>query len=686
MSEDTELLDQFKDDVADDYEETQQQREDANKDLRFFGVTGGMWEDYLKKTHGEDSSRAKLEFDMTSERLFKYVGEWTQNRAGVIYEPDDIKTSDDDAELLTGVYRGDFRENGGKSSQDNGIFEASASGMGAIQISEQFVDEEDPENELQEIIWKTVHNAFDHVMFDSNAKEANKSDARWVTKLTGFKPKAFEAKYPGLNPVSAYTPTTIYQNSFDWYSDEMVYVAERYEIKKIKSEVSVWQNVIANKIRSYPIEDLEAVKPELEAFGWKHVRDRKIKRQVVEKSIFTGQEFIQKPKKIAGKFLPIIPIYAYRVFIGGREYYWGLVRKLMDGNRTINTLISKLAETSAASANDIKVYFPDQVDGRENDLADNTNKAYQVINPVMDESTGKAIPMGAVDTITSPNVDQSAMAAIEVISNFMTQKTGQQQDTLNPDLSGKAVNALIKRENLSTQIISSHIVESLGQVGRVYRSKAADLYTKPMMKKSIGVDGTLKTVELNKLSLDPQNGQAININDLSQGRFSTTVDVGPQYETEQEATVESIERIIEKLPENSPLQSAALSMWINNISGTGLEPLKKLNRRLMIEQGIVEPETDEEKQQFAALQQQKQSNSQDELVKAATQQQLAEAENLKASSVGKQATAIKDMATAERIKAETAEIVVDINAKRQDRAAEIFQRFARNAQIPAGQA
>lgn len=686
-------LEDFKNDVANDYEVTREQREDANKDMRFIGVTGGMWEDYLSATHGSDTDRARMEFDMTTDNVMRYVGEWTTSRAGVIYEPDDGDTTDDDAELLTGVYRGDYRENGGKAAQDNAIYETSICGVGAIQLSEQFVDEEDPENEQQEIIWKTVHNAYDHVMFESNAKEANKSDASYVTKLTGFTPRAFEKKYPGLNPSSAYTPTTIWQNNIDWYSEDMIYIGERYEISKEDEMVSVWQNEIANKIYAYPMNQLEDVRPELIAGGWTHVRDRKIKRQVVDKSIFTGQEFIEEGKRIAGRYLPIVPVYGYRVFVGGKEYTWGLVRKQMDGNRAINTLISKLAETSAASANDINIYLDEQVDGREDDLADNTDKAYQVINPITDPTSGQTVAAGPVGKITSPMVDQSAMAALDAIFGYMQQKTGgAPQDTLNPDVSGKAVNALRKRENLNTQVIDNNIESSISQVGRVYRSKAGDLYTRNMMKKAIGEDGKARMQELNKITLDPQTGNQINLNDLSRGRFSVTVDTGQQYETEREATVESIERVIEKLPQNSPYLGPTLAMWMENISGTGLKPLKEFNRKLMLSQGLIEPESDEERKLIE--EQKNQKDPQQGLIEAATQQQLAEAKELTAKAQGAQAVAIKDIATAgktqadtQKVKAETSEIVVDINQKLQEGAAtRAFNRFAQNTRITGGQA
>jgi len=662
MSED--LLEEYKQDVSDDYDATEHQRIDANKDLRFIGVTGGMWEDYLSETHNSNTDRAMMEFDLTSDYVMRFVGEWSLNRAGVIYDPDDTKTSPEDAELLTGVYRGDFRENGGKSAQDNAIFEAAVCGMGAIRISEKFVDDEDPENDTQEIVWKTIHNAFDHVIFDKNAKEADKSDADRVTVLTAYDDKTFEKKFPEANPVSAYTPQSA--TGITWCSKDQIYVAERYEIEQKKETVSVWQHVEQGEVKTYPLDQLEKARPELEAFGWEHVRDRKITRQTVMKSIFTGDEMLEDPKRIAGKFLPVIPFYGYRVYINGEEHYWGLVRKLMDGNRTVNTLISKLAETSAASADDINIYFADQVEGHKKELADNTDKAYQVIEPILD-AQGDPLPIGPVGKITSPQVDQSALAALGVITEFMQTKTGSvQKDTINREISGAAVDSLLKRDNLNTQIISDNFVKSIHQGGLVYREKAGDIYTKPQMKKVIGDTDIVKIEELMRLSIDPQSGNAINVNDLSRGRFSVTVDVGPQYETERDAAVESIERVLEKLPENSPYVGPALAMWMENISGKGLKPLKEFNRKLMLQQGLIEPETDEEKQELADSQNQTDEN--EELIKAATRQQNSESKNLDAASRNKDADTILKKVTA-------AEKVVDIGIKQAEAAQPTLRRF-----------
>ena len=676
-------LEDFKADVAKDYENTEDVRRAANIDFRFIGVDGGMWEDFLVDTHHNDTNqRARLELDITSDYVMRFVGEWTLNRANVSFTPDETKVTEEDAELLSGIYRSDFKDNGGQVAQDQAIFECAVGGMGAFKLSEKFVDEEDPENDDQEIVWEPIHNAFNHVMFDCNAKLASKADAKRVTVLTAYTKDAFKGQWPDADPVSAYTPET--RSLFNWGTPELIYVAERYEIKKKKEDVQVWQHVLNNQVKAYKEEDMEDLKPELIAMGWEFVRKRKISRQTVEKSIFTGDEFLEEPKRISGKYLPIIPVYGFRTFIDGIEHFRGLVRKLKDSNRVLNTSVSRMLESSASSGDAMPILTRQQVEGLEPLWADRTSKNYMVINDVVDVN-GNPIYSGPVGTLQPPAVDQNTMQIVDIVSNYVQRQTGNApQDSVDPDASGKAINALRKRENLNTQIVSDNIVQSIKHSGDVYRSKAADIYTRARMKKSVGEDGTSKMVQLNQLSLDPQSGNAININDLTQGRFTSNVEVGPQYESQKEATIESIERVMERIDQNSPYFGPLLAMWMENITGTGLKPLKKFNRDIMLTQGLAAPDTPEEQQQVAAMQQK--VDPQDELVKAATEQQLAEAENLKASSAGKQATAIKDMATAEKTKAETAEIVVDINMKQQDRAAQIFERFASNTQIPAGQA
>lgn len=669
-------LDQLKLDVSKDYNASQETREKANEDMRFIGIDGGMWEGFLQDTHNTETKRARLEFDITSDYVMRYVGEWTLNRANVTYTQDDKATSEEDADLLNGVYRADFKDNDGQISQDTAVFEAAVCGVGAFKLTTEFVDPEDSENEDQEVVWEPINNAFNHVMWDENAKRPDKADAKRCTVLTGYSRDAFEEAWPDAEPSSAYSPYSY--SEFNWTTREIIYVAERFDIKTIKEDVQVWQTVKGNQVKAFNPEEFELVEDELKAMGWEFVRERTIKRKTVEKSIFTGAEFLQKPKRIAGKFIPVIPVYGFRTYVDNVEYTRGLVRKLKDANRTINMGISKMAESAASSGDSVPILSRDQIKGLESNWANKTNKAYMVLNDIVD-AQGNKLPSGPLGYLQPNQLDPNTMQSLDVISNFVQRQTGNApQDTIDPTASGKAITALRKRENLNTQVMSDNILQSVKHSGKVYRSIAGEIYTRSQMKKVLGVDGTIKIEQLNVQSLDPQTGNPIQINDLSRGRFSVDVEVGPQYESQKEATIESIERVIQRVDPNSPYFGPLMAMWMENIQGTGLTPLKEFNRNLMLKQGLVQPETDKEKQMLQSIQQE--SDPQDELVKAATNQQNAEAKNLEASSVGKMASAQKDLAMAEKVKAETADIVVDIGIKR---AEQVLRRFAT---IPVGPA
>jgi hypothetical protein len=679
-------LQTLKEQTEKDYAAIEDAIESADEDMRFISEDGGMWQGYLEDT--VDDSRVKLELDVTSPHVMRYIGERNKNRANAVFTPDDINTNEDDAELLNGVYRSDFKDNDGQISQDLSIYETAVCGMGAFKLSTRFVDDEDPENEDQEIIWTPITNAYSHVLFDETATRADKADAKRVTLLTAHSKDAFEEQWPDFTPASAFTVNT---NRFSWSTREVITVAERYEIKVKKVDIQVWRNVEQNLVKGYnddEIKDEEAgLKIELESSGWEFVRSRKIKRRTVWKTIFSGQAILEEEKQIPGKWLPVIPMYGIRTYLDNKENYRGLVRKLKDANRVLNTGVSRMTEDASTSGGSLPILTRSQQKSQDvrDSWANKNGGAYVLIDDQLD-SQGNPVPNQGVPMLQPNAIDPNTLGVIDVVSNFVQRETGNApQDQIDPDASGVAIDSLRERENLTTQPVTDNIHQSIKHSAKVYESMAGDTYTRTQMKKVLDITGKQRIEQLNIPSLDPETGNAITLNDLSKGRFSVDIELGPQYESQKAATIGSLERVIEKVGENSPLQPALIGAWVDNIEGTGLDGVKELNRKIMLQNGTAKPESPEEEQMVQAAQ--SQEDPQAELNKAITNQQNAEAENLRASSAGKVATAQKDMATAEKTKAETAEIVVDINTKLQEsRADQIFNRFAERTQIGGGQA
>ena len=581
---DQEKLDNFMNEIIIDAELTEDQRDKANEDMRFVGVTGGMWEGFLDN---QFQDRTKLEFDTISNHLNRFIGQWNLNRIGVDFRPDDAKTSDEDGELLNGMYRADYLDGSGKLSVDNAVDEVATCGMGHFKLAAKFEDEGDPENDLQRIEWRPIYNSFNTVFWDSAAKRIDKRDARRVTVLTQFTPDSFEDAYPGKDPVSAYTPDT--REFFNFESDRVhiVYIATRYEIVKKKKFVYKYSNAVTNQIEIFNEEDHELVKDELRVDEHrKFLNKRKVTTQEIWKSTFSGAEFLEKRQRIPGMWLPIVAIYGYRSYVDGVEWYYGLVRKLKDAARLFNMQVSQLAENSATAGQEVPIFDPDQMPGPIADTwADKNNKPYLLAKALRDKD-GQLIHSGPIGYSQPPRLDGSTEKLMAIVPAYIESVTGgAPQETIDPKVSGKAIRAIQKRQDLNTQVINDNIANSIAWSGEIYQSMASEIYNVKRMVRTVGIDGTDGRQDLLKVVLDDQTGRMIQANNLRGKKFRVYADIGPQYETMREEKVEDLKGIIElmaNVPGGETYIPPMLSTMIDNMVGPGMKALKKLNRQNML--------------------------------------------------------------------------------------------------------
>lgn len=654
--DDDDKLDKFRNDITKDADVVDEQRDKANEDMRFVHVSGGMWEGFF-----EDGSedRARLEFDIVSDYVQRFVGEWNQNRIGVEYKPADNATTDDDAELLNGIYRADFLHMDGKIATDNAVDEVATCGYGAMKLATVFEDEGDPENDNMRIEWRPIYNAYNTVYWDQSAQRIDKRDARWVTVLKEHTRDSFEDVYPGEDPSSAYQPENRSFENSSSSSIELIYIATRYEVIKKHENIYVYNNFQSGEVETYNEEDHELIEAELKSSEFrKFVRKRRIIVQSVEKTVFSGAAILEETRRITGKMLPVIPFYGYRAYVDGVEWYRGLVRKMKDAARLFNMQMSQLAENSASGGQEVPIFDPDQMEGDDipRIWADKNNKPYLLARALRDKD-GNIVAHGPSGYSRPGQLDGSTAALLQIVPEYIRGVTGSvPQDTLDPKTSGKAIQAMIKRENLNTQVISDNIANAIRASGEVYQSMAAEVYTNQRMLRVVNREGKETNTQLMKTVLDETTGKLTDTNSLSGKKFRAYSDVGPQYETLREQTVEDLKDMIPLLastPDGQQLIGPVLSVMMSNMTGVGMEPIKEMNRNNMLAKGIVKPENDEEEAFVAQIQEQSQEDPQEELVKAAAEQQKAEARNLDSKSVS-------NIAASKKSEAQTVEILEGI--------------------------
>ena len=681
---DEDRLDKYKLDINNDADDQADQRDKANADFRFINVPGGMWEDWNEQ---EFTNRTKMEFDQISDFKNRFMGEWDNNRVDVVYKPDDHKTSDDDAELLNGIYRADVRDENGKISVDNAVDEMAICGYGCAKLGTKFIDEDDAENEFQRVDFRPIYNAFNMVYWDRAAQWINKRDARRCTLLEPFTPDGFKEIYgEDESAVSAYEPHTRSYNDFTVRSKTVIYIATRYEIVRKKTKFFIYSNLQTSEIEAYAEDEHKLIEGELKASKHhKRIRTRVMIRQTVEKSIFTGDKFLQKPTRIVGKFIPIIPFYAYRSYVDGTERYHGLVRKLMDPQRLLNVQISQLAENAASNGQEMPIFDPDQMPPNIANLwANRNNKPYMLAKTLVNEQTGEVIQHGPSSYLKAPSMDANAATLLTLtLEHIRGQTGGAPQDTLNPDASGKAIRALQKRENLKTATVMDNIARSIEWMGEVYQSIASEIYDSQRMMRIIGMDGAQRQIQIFKEVMDSDTGLIVRANNLSGKRFRAYADVGPAFDTLREQTVEDIKGMMELLisagASGEKYIPILTSMMLENINGVGLSDLKDLVRRDMILQGIKKPETDEEKALLEQARQPK-ADPQAELIKAAADQASSEGAKFRSEARNLDSKSIDNVASARKKAAETRKILAEIGLSKQGVLKDLLSMTLRRAE------
>lgn len=635
---DSELLSKWRVEFNDGWDTTAEQRDDCNEDIRFVTTPSAQWEGFL----GEQfANRPRYQFDEVSQEVNRFYGEWLTNRATVKYRPE-AGSNVDDAKILNGLYRKDERRNDGQFAIDHGVLEAIQGGYGAFRLSAELEDEDDEENNLQHIIFDPLVSAHSMVVWDPNSKRYDKSDAKWCIILTEMDRDSAEDEF-GVEISSFATPND--RREFNWSNKKgSIFIAERYGLEKKKTKVFVYRHPVTGEEVEYLKDELQekGVIDDIADQGYEKIKERKKTIRTVEKAVFSGNTILEEPHKIAGKNIPVIPIYAYWTYTDGEEFFYGMVRKRKDAQRLLNMQVSSLAEIAATSVKQVPIFTPKQVSGHENNWAQAHlgKKNYQLLNPLTD-AQGTVIQTGPIGMVSPPVVDPALAALVEVTRGYIQQQAGGvPQDVVDPNASGKAILAMQERVNMNTQSIMKNIQRSLKRAGEIYRSMAEDIYDTPRAITLTGEDDVDFDALLFKLVVDEETGELVEINDVSKGKYETVVDTGPAYSSKRQQTAEEIRGLMSILPPDSPYTAPLLAVLVENIDGTNLDDIKAFNRKLMLTQGLKEPENEEDE---LVIQQAQQAGQQptpaDELLRATAANEAAKAKRTQTQSLSDVATA-----------------------------------------------
>lgn len=633
-----------------------EERKQCLEDRRFYSISGAQWEGALEK---QFDNKPMFEVNKIHLAVIRIINEYRANRISVSFTSKAGDDKDDLAETCAMLYRADEQDSTAEEAYDNAFEEAVAGGFGAWRLRACYEDDEDEDDDRQRIRIEPIFDADSSVFFDLDAKRQDKADAKRCYVLTAMTREAYIDEY-GDDPSTWPKPT--FESLFDWATANVVYVAEYYRVETKSETVHIYKGLddTERKIRDHEFEEDETLEETLAATGWREVRQKKIKVKKVRKYLMSGSKILEDCGYIAGKCIPIIPVYGKRWFIQNVERCMGHVRLAKDAQRLKNMQLSKLGEYAAYSSISKPVFTPEQVSGHQLMWAEDNvkNYPYLLINPIKDPN-GNPTAIGAQSYTQAPDIPPAMAALLQITEQDIQDLLGNQQagEQVQPNMSGKAVELIQNKLDMQTFIYVSNFSKGIKRSGEVWLSMAKEILVEEGRKmKGVGHQDEVEQVELLKPMVD-ETGAVIHENDLTEADFDVAVDVGPSSASKKQATVRALTGMMQ-ITQDPETTQVLTAMAMMNMEGEGIGDVRDYFRNKLLKMGVVKP-TDEEAK---TLQEELANTPPDpnaEFLKASSEQ--AQAQSVKA-----QADAILAAARAKESEAKTMETLSGID--RQDRA------------------
>jgi hypothetical protein len=643
-----------------------QERMNCLGDRRFCSLSGAQWEGPLGQ---QFENKPRFEVNKVHMAVQRIINEYRNNRIGVYFVSKEGEEYDKLADTCAGLYRADEQSPTAEEAYDNAFEEAVMGGFGAWRLRTEYKNEEDPEEDEQRVCIEPIFDADTSVYFDLGAKRQDKADAKRCFVLTSMTYDAYKAEW---NDDPSTWPKTITRSQFDWYTPSVVYVAEYYVVEEVSQQIRIYRD-FSGKEESLGPDELDE-EEEMLATGWKEVRRKKVKTRKVRKYIMSGAKILEDCGYIAGKNIPIVPVYGKRWFVDNVERCMGHVRLAKDAQRLKNMQLSKLGEIAALSAMEKPILVPEQVAGHQLMWAEDNlkNYPYLLVNPITD-SNGNTSAGGPVAYTKPPSIPPSMAALLQLTEADMQEILGspQQGDKMVSHLSGKTVELIQQRLDMQTFIYMSNMAKAVKRCGEIWLSIARDIFVEQGRKmKSVASNGKMESVELMKPVVN-EEGEIEYENDMSDAEYDVEVTVGPSSTTKRQATVRALTDMM-TLTQDPEMTQVLSAMAMLNMEGEGIEDVRDYFRKKLLRMGVVRP-TDTEAQEIAAEAQNAQPDPQAQYLQAASEEAIARASKAQADS-------ILAVAKAEEARAKTTETLSKVSTTDQDRIFALADRLTQSPQ------
>lgn len=564
MAEINDLLQDFKDDES----YWAKQFEEMRSDLRFSNpACPEQWDENVRRARESsvDGARPCLTFDQTNQYIAQVVNDSRQNKPAIKVMPSergDIAV----ANTLEGVVRHIEYQSRASICYDTAQEHAARIGLGWMRVLPVVVN---PKLNQQEIRIQRVHDPLS-VMLDPDSTEPDGSDATrgWVTSV--LSKKAFQQRYPGA-AVSSWNG----QTSGGWFQNDALRIAERFTVVTKKSNCLI-------------VDDPEAGRIELsEDEYWRLAQSTGVQPTVVgsyeaeKRSVrwltMSGTEVLEETD-FPSKWIPLIPVLGYELWVDGKRYLCGMVRRMRDAQQAYNYERSAYVESVALQPKAPWIVAAEAVEGYEDvwAQANTSNKSYLPWNAYgEDGETQLPQPMRN----SPPPIPASFIQGGQMALSDIQASIGMYRANLGApsnETSGKAINARKIEGDTANFHYIDNLSRSMEHLGRIVVDMIPAIYDTRRVARIMGVDGSADSVvidpDMPEATQKDQNGKVTAINP-NVGDYDVRVKVGPSFTTLRQESGEAMAQLLQRAPDLIPVLGPE---WIRNQDWPNAEKVAKL--------------------------------------------------------------------------------------------------------------
>ena len=555
------------------------EREEFIDDLRF-AIRGEQWPDKVKKDRGD---RPCLTENRLPTFLAQIIGDQRQNRPRIKVRPVDSKSDVAVASIFTGTIK-NIENTGQAESLRDGAFEfAITAGWGYYGIHTRYADEM---SFNQEIYYRHIPNPLS-VYDDPNAKLPDRSDRKYCFIIDTVSKEEFKSRYPKAES-DAFPQGS---GDYSWIEEDTVRIAEYWYVKPETKTIVLLSNGVTIEKKDF----IEGVTDESNGEPITIVKERTTEVNEVYSCIISGHEVIEKPKKWAGKYIPLIYVGGKEMNVEGKRYRNGLVRWAKDPQRMHNYWLTTTTETVALQPKIPYVGTAKQFEGFENEwaVANTSNKPFlrYKVDPAAPGAPQRQpvamLPQGSFTMM------QQSIDGIKATMGIYDASLGNRSN----ETSGKAIMARQKEGDVGTFVYMDNLSKAIAFEGRVLVDLIPKIYDTAQIIRIVNPDESEKFVAINQ----PLKGEAVKkygvdkkaeegtIYALDAGKYDVVVETGPSYTTQRTEASDSMTAVVQAAPK---LLDIAGDIYFKNQDWPGAQEIGERWKKTL-PPGLVEPEEGE---------------------------------------------------------------------------------------------